>query len=280
MRFVVCAAVLFACITRPAAAQQRPLLTEDPEAIGGGRILIEGGIDFAHNQEYPTSGLEGDLWRIPTLGVSLGISSIAEVQIDGGIYNGLSINRREEAPLSDQLDVTGDSTSDIQDLIIGTKIRLLAESAKRPAVGVRVATKLPNATNASGLGTDTIDFYASLLVAKTVRSVRLVGNIGVGILMDPTVAASQNDVVTYGFSLARALTDRAELVGELNGRTSTRNGEAPPGTETRSLLNLGARYTTGSFRLDGSVFFGFYSADPSIGFGAGFTYVFTAFEVP
>jgi Putative MetA-pathway of phenol degradation len=280
MRFVVCAAVLFACITRPAAAQQRPLLTEDPEAIGAGRILIEGGIDFAHNQEYPTSGLEGDLWRIPTLGVSLGISSIAEVQIDGGIYNGLSIKRREEAPLSDQLDITGDSTSDIQDLVIGTKIRLLAESAKKPAVGVRAATKLPNATNASGLGTDTTDFYASLLVAKTVRSVRLVGNIGVGILMDPTVAASQNDVVTYGFSLARALTDRAELVGELNGRTSTRNGEAPPGTETRSLLNLGARYTTGSFRLDGSVFFGFYSADPSIGFGGGFTYVFTAFEVP
>ena len=51
---LVCAtvAVLFAC-ARSSSAQQRPLVTEDPESIGAGRVLIEGGIDFAHNQEYP-----------------------------------------------------------------------------------------------------------------------------------------------------------------------------------------------------------------------------------
>ena len=35
------------------------------------------------------------------------------------------------------------------------------------------------------LGLDTIDFYSSLLLAKTVQSVRVVGNIGLGILGDP-----------------------------------------------------------------------------------------------
>jgi len=83
-----------------AFAQQRPLITEDPEVIGAGRILIEGGIDGAHDMHYPLSGLEGNLWRVPALGVSFGISSIAELQFDGGPYNHLSITKRSPAPLS------------------------------------------------------------------------------------------------------------------------------------------------------------------------------------
>src|SRR5256885_7468239 len=85
-----------------AFAQQRPLVTEDPETIGAGRLLIEGGIDFAHDQQYPVSGLEGNLWRIPTIGLSFGLSSIAELQIDGGVNNHLSITKRVPAPLSSQ----------------------------------------------------------------------------------------------------------------------------------------------------------------------------------
>jgi hypothetical protein len=84
----------------------------------------------------------------------------------------------------------------------------------------------------------------------------------------------------YGVSFARAITDRAEFVGEVNGRWSTRSGRPFPGTETKSLLNLGGRYTVRSLRLDGSLFFGLTTADPTVGFGAGFTYVFNAFQVP
>ena len=98
----------------------------------------------------------------------------------------------------------------------------------RPAFGVRFATKLPNASNESGLGLDTMDFYFSGLVAKTVQSVRVVGNVGLGILSDPTVGNRQNDVLTYGVSFARALTQAAEIVGEINGRVSTRSGTPFP----------------------------------------------------
>src|SRR5688572_16998569 len=74
-----------------AFAQQRPLTTEDPEPVGAGRVLVEGGLDYARSVEYPASGLQGNLLRLPLLGVSIGISSIAELQIDGGLYNRLSI---------------------------------------------------------------------------------------------------------------------------------------------------------------------------------------------
>jgi hypothetical protein len=264
----------------PAFAQQRPLVTEDPETIGAGRILLEGGIDFAHDQHYPVSGLEGNLWRAPTIGLSIGISSIAELQIDGGLNNRLKIATRVAAPLSSQLTVTGDSTRDVEDTVVATKIRILSETAQRPALGIRFATKLPNASNESGLGLDTTDFYVSLLGAKTVQSIRVVGNFGVGILSDPTAGARQNDVVTYGVSFARAMTQKAELVGELNGRASTRSGGPLPGTESRGILKFGGRYTHRTVRLDAGVFFGLTTVDPTIGFTAGFTSVFNAFNVP
>jgi hypothetical protein len=260
-------------------AQQRPLVTEDPEPIGAGRILFEGGFDIVHDQPYPVSGLEGNLLRLPTLGVSFGLSSIAELQIDGGLYDHLHITARRDAPLSSLVTATGPGTSDIEDTVIATKVRLLSETPGRPAVGIRFATKLPNASNESGLGLDTTDFYISALLAKTVQSVRLVGNIGLGILADPTSGNRQNDVLTYGLSFARAVSQSVELVGELNGRASTRS-EPIPGTESRSLLKLGGRYTHGMLRLDGGIYVGLTTADPNIGVTFGFTYVINAFKVP
>jgi hypothetical protein len=278
----------FACLVfsvlalaRPVVAQQRPLVTEDPEPIGPGRLLVEGGIDYVRGQHYPVSGLDGNLWRIPTIGVSIGLSSIAEFQIDGGLYHRLAVtNRNPDAPLASLVTATGTTTRAAEDITIATKIRLLAEGMGRPAIGLRFATKLPNASNESGLGLDTTDFYMSLLGAKTMESVRFVGNLGFGILADPTVGHRQNDVLTYGVSLARAMTQQAELVGEINGRVSTRSGEAFPGTETRGLLKLGGRYTRGTVRLDAGMAFGLTTVDPTVGFTLGFTYVFNAFTLP
>jgi hypothetical protein len=267
--------------TNAALAQQRPLVTEDPEPIGAGRILIEGGVDGARDQRYPTSGLRGNLWRIATIGLSFGLSSIAEFQIDGGLHDHLSITSRDPAaPLASLVTATGTSTGSIEDAIVGTKIRLLSETSGRPAIALRFATKLPNASNESGLGTDTMDFYGSVLVAKTVQSVRMVVNLGGAILSDPTNGNRQNDVFTYGASFARALTQQAEIVGEVNGRISTRSDGPFPGTESRGILKFGGRFTQGPVRLDGGVFFGLTTIDPSIGFSAGFTYVFNAFTLP
>jgi hypothetical protein len=264
----------------PAFSQQRPLITEDPEPIGAGRMLVEGGLDYGRDVNYPVSGLDGHLFRGPLIGVSVGLSSIAELQIDGGFFNHLSITTRNPAPLSDMVTATGDGTSSVEDFVIATKIRIAQETEGRPAFGVRVATKLPNSSNESGLGLDTTDFFASVIGAKTVRQVRFVGNIGLGILGDPTRGDRQTDVITYGASFARALTDAAEIVGELNGRISTQGAEAPPGTESRGTARFGGRYTISSWRADAAVFFGLTSTDPSVGFAGGFTYVFNAFQIP
>ena len=228
----------------------------------------------------PASGLTGDLLRLPTVGVSFGFSSILELQIDGGFYNRLNITAIEPAPLSDKLELTGDKTTDFEDVVVATKIRVVSEGPGRPSFGIRLATKLPTAGNESGLGLDTMDFSLVGLFGKTVRSVRIVGNFGLGILSDPIEGDRQNDVLLYGFSVARALTQGLELVGEVNGRFNTREERIPPGTETRSAIRTGLRFTQGTVRVDGGVIFGLTSRDPSFGFTAGVTYVFKGFTLP
>ena len=268
-------------VTR-AAAQQRPLVTEDPEVVGPGRLLIEAGFDWERDVYYPLSGLRGHRLSIPTFGVSVGVSSIAEIQLDGGFYQRLAITDQRTGPLTHLLTISDDRTHDVEDFVLATKIRLFGETPTgRPAVGLRFATKLPNASNEAGLGTDLTDFFASLLVAKTVQSVRVVGNAGVAILGDASATVpEQNDLLTYGVSIARALTTAGEVVAEINGRLNLANGDPDPGGENRGVVRLGGRYTRGTVRVDAAVVMGITSRDPEVGVTAGFTWVFNAFRVP
>jgi hypothetical protein len=279
-RILGCSVLIASLFATRASAQQRPLVTEDPETIGSGLVLVEGGIDYDRDIFYPVSGLTGNRLRLPTLGVSFGVSSIAEIQIDGGIYQRLTVTDREDAPRSSTLDFSGDQTSSIDDLVIGTKVRLAPETAGRPAMGIRFATRLPTASTDSGLGLGTTDFFTSFLIGKTVQSIRVVGNVGIASLANPVEGDPHTEALTYGLSLARAVRQGVEVVGEVNGRADLRDGTPPPGTESRGAFRFGARITHGTVRIDGGVIIGMTARDPSVGFTGGFTWVFRGFTVP
>ena len=265
---------------RPALAQQRPLKTEDPETIGAGRALIEAGIDYQRDVLLPVSGLRGDLYTMPAFGLSLGVSSIAEIQLDWGIYQKLNITEQNAgAPLSHLLQIEGDSTDDFGDIHIGAKVRLLSETARRPAIGSWFSTRLPNAGNESGLGKDVQDFASALTIGKTVQSVRVVANIGLLMIGRPTEAVAQDDLLIYSLSVARAISPAAEVVGEFAGRANFAD-IVTPGAEDRGLVRFGVRYTKGGVRFDAGVMLGLTSFDPQMGVTGGLTWVFDAFKVP
>lgn len=264
----------------PSFAQQRPLQTEDPETIGSGRILIEAGVDYNRDVVYPVSGLRGNLFSVPTFGVSLGVSSIAEIQVHLGGYQQLAITDRvATAPFAPLLQLDGDTTDDLEDVHVGAKVRLLSETASRPSVATRFSTRLPNAGNESGLGKDMQDFETSILLAKTIQSVRVVGNVGLLMIGNPTRPAAQDDLLFYNLSVARAVSSAAEVVGEFVGRANFAR-TVTPGAEDRGLLRFGARYTHAGVRLDGGILLGLTPRDPEIGFTAGFTWVFNAVTIP
>jgi hypothetical protein len=226
----------------PAAAQHRPLLTQDPEVIGQGRVLVETGVETGANISYPVSGLTGDRVGVP-VGLSVGIGPVAELQIDSG-YQWLAIDRRDLAPLDTRVP-PGDRVSDVVDAAIALKLRVLAEGARRPSMAVRMVTELPNASNESGLGLDTLNFGASLLAGKTVG----------------------------GLSVARALTPSVEVVGELTGRRVLFADHAPVGAEPRGQLRGALRYTRGAWRADAGIVVGTTRQDPDIGLTVGMTWV-------
>jgi hypothetical protein len=263
-----------------AAAQQRPLDTQDPATLGTGQVLVEAGVGYARDVFYPLSGLKGTLWQVPVIGIDVGLGPIADFQITGGPYNRLSITERRDAPLAGLVTVAGSTTHAVEDVTVGTKIRLVPEAPGRPAVGFRFSVRLPNAKHQSGLGQDTTDFSASLLAGKTFASLRIVANAGFTIMSEPLDAAKQNDVLTYGLSAARRIRPDTELVAEISGRWSTRNGLPPVGTETRGTATFGARYTRGATRWDAAALVGTTAIDPAFGLKIGVTYVFTAFSVP
>jgi hypothetical protein len=274
--FVIC----YFSLAVSAFAQQRPLQTEDPETIGSGRILIEAGLSYDRDVNLPVSGLRGNLFTVPGLGVSLGVSSIAEIQMYIGGYQQMAItDRNPSAPFADFLQIDGTTTDDLEDLHVGAKVRLVSEGARRPSIASRFSTRLPNAGNESGLGKDLQDFETSVLLAKTIQSVRVVGNVGLLMIADPTHPAAQDDLLFYNLSVARAISPAAELVGEFIGRANFAQ-TVPPGAEDRGLLRFGARYTHAGVRLDGGILLGLTPRDPEIGFTAGFTWVFNAVTIP
>lgn len=269
-----------ALFTTAAAAQQRPLQTEDPETIGAGRIMFEAGIEYERDVYLPVSGLRGNMFTVPSMGISIGVSSIAEIQLDAGPYQKLDITEQvPNAPFAPLLALDGDSTSDVEDINIGAKIRFLAEGAGRPSMAVRFSTRLPNASNESGLGKDLQDFTVGVLVGKTIQSIRVVTNFGLLIQGNPTRPAAQDDLLVYSLSVARAISQNAEVVGEFAGRANFAD-IVTPGAEDRGLLRFGARYTKSGVRLDAGLMLGLTSRDPEVGFTGGLTWVFNAFRVP
>jgi hypothetical protein len=275
---LLCAVV---CLLAPATgvAQQRPLQTQDPEPVGAGQVLVEAGFDHGTDVLFPASGLSGSLTRVPVIGLLFGISSIAEIELTGGPYQRLAITDRYFAPLEPQVTATGDSTHSVVDMTIGAKVRVLSETAVRPAVAFMFSTRLPNAKHPSGLGLNTTDFFTGFAVAKTLAGVRVVGNVGLGILPSPVDGQSQNDVLTYGVSLTRRVTRQVEVLGELTGRASTAGGEPPPGTGSRRSVLVGARYLRGAMRLDGGLMFGMTEMDPTVGVTGGVAWIFKAWSL-
>src|SRR5216110_2971186 len=128
MSFTICSAAI-------AQAQQRPLITEDVDIIPPGSLRISEGVDFVQKARFPISGLTGDLTRAGVISVSIGLAPNVEVQIEGVAQNVLNINTRGASAIPLSLTANANSTNDIGDFILWTKIKLRNETAHMPSVG-------------------------------------------------------------------------------------------------------------------------------------------------
>ena len=257
-----------------AFAQQRPLITEDVDIIPPGSLRIEAGVDFTQRERFPVSGLTGDLTRVGVIGVNIGLAPNVEVQVEGVAQNVLSINSRGPSAIPLALPAAN-STNDVGDFTLWTKIKFRSETARGPAIGFRFGVQLPNSNQARGIGLNQTNAYGQLLVGKKFGQngrVNTFGNLGIGILTSPTGLFSQNDVFTYGAAAIIRLNRQFNLAGEVNGRVNTRPGAAPLGTESQGEARLGLQIRASGLRFDFAGIKGLTSFSPRSGITVGVTY--------
>jgi hypothetical protein len=272
-------AVLLIFITSVVAmAQQRPLLTEDVEIIKPGVIRIETGFEFVQDQRFPLSGLRGDLTKLGNTRLSFGLAPNVEFQIEWTLQNFLSIKGRDVSPLSLKLGANDNDSNDFGDATLWMKIKLKNESKITPSLGFRFGMQLPNSNETKGIGTNTSNVYGMITAGKHFNDERLevFGNLGIGILQAPLGDFSQNDVLLYGLAGIYKVSDTFNLVGEVNGRYSTRK-RPPLGTEDFSEARIGGQLRALGVRWNAAGIFGISKNAPKTGLSLGITYDWEAF---
>jgi hypothetical protein len=264
-------------------AQQRPLITEDVDIIPPGTLRIQAGLDFLQEAKFPVSGLTGDLTRVGVIGVNIGLAPNIEFQIEGVAQNFLSINTRRPGAIPLSLGAGVNSTNDVGDFTLWTKIKLRNETEHGPSLGFRVGVQLPNSNQAKGLGLNNTNAYGSILVGKKFgRDARLntFGNLGIAIITAPTALFTQNDMLTYGAAGIFRINKQFSLAAEINGRRNTRPGNGPLGTESQSQARLGLQIHATGLRFDLAGIKGIGDFSPRSGVTVGVTYDSPAIFAP
>jgi hypothetical protein len=231
-----CLAALF-CVFLPLQlqAQQRPLLTEDPRLIPNGAVVTELGFGYARDVHYPLSGLQGNEFSALVSGLHVSLGPHAEFQVGSVMQKFLKAN--------------GEWRNDWGDSSISTKIRIVPETPRIPIISFRPTVVLPNSNDARGIDTNSMNFFGSLLVGKTIGRAFVYGNAGLGILTDTVRVREQQDVMVLGIAGVLPITSRIRLLSEWSGlKNPLRNPS--PGTESRGQVRVGMQFLTGSVRLD------------------------------
>ncbi len=262
------------------SGQQRPLITDDIDITPAGAIEISAGVDFLQNAKFPLSGLTGDLSRIGDIRLRNGFASNVELQIEGVVRNYLAINS-QTVPGPIPLNISGNSTSDFEDITVSAKLLLHRESRNLPALGIKFGYQMPTTDQARGIGTNQINIFTKVIVQKKFgkragRSplANIYGNLGLGIMNSPLASFSQNDVILYGLAGIFGVTDRINVVGEVNGRHSTRSaGTTPLGTESVGQFRVGTQIRASGLRFDAAAIFGMTQSSPRSGITFGVTYL-------
>jgi len=273
----------FTALAVVGSAQQRPLITDDIDITPAGAIEISAGVDFLQNVKFPVSGLKGDLTRVGDIRLRNGFAPNVELQVEGVIQNFLAINSQTTPPPI-PLNITGNSTSDFDDIVISAKVLLMRETRSLPALGIKFGFQLPNTDQARGIGTNQINIFSKLILQKKFGEraghsprANVYGNIGLGIMTAPLDSFTQNDVLHYGLAGIFSVTDRINLVSEVNGRISTRSGDAPIGTESVGQFRVGTQIRASGLRFDTAAVFGLTKFSPRTGVTFGVTYLSPVF---
>lgn len=241
------------------AVNLQPLGVQDATTLPQGKAEFRLGV--AYKDDSPLLFQLHDTDRtqvsIPELNLNLGLGKRIELQLK---YELLYVDEK-----------TNSSNFGTGDLVLGAKVALLHEDLTWPALGIRVATKLPNANDHDGRGTNETDFFVDLLTTRNYPGFSLYGNLGLAVLGDPR--GNQDDKVHYAFGVSYPLEEHGLiLMASIEGMDGSDDS-----LNDRGAVLGGLQYQVGQAVLDFGVSAGYRSRSEDWGLRAGLT---TPFDLP
>lgn len=263
MRKLILAAAAFIAFGIAARAQEQnhaplSLQTLTLNLTPRGHARLYAGFELRPHWQAPITRVQGTLYRYGTLRLDFGLADNVAFHIRGAIRQILKSHSQTVA-------------RDAGDFSLATIARVLAEKPRRPALGFRIETKLPNTNQDRGIGNNTTDVTMSILAAKNFGAVFIFSDLGLVIISAPKQLNEQNDALVYGLGAAWKLNKQFQLAGEINGFTSPRD-QIPLGTEDRSAARGGAAWNFSKLSLEILAVKGLNQREGDWGFITGFSW--------
>lgn len=237
----------------------RPLATEPVDTLPSRTAELRTGMQVQDSFRSPVDDREGALFRGPTVGLRLGLSSAVEMQVLGPLYQHFS-------PAG-----SDDSSNAVGSFSIHTKVKILNPRARRPGIAFRWGTKLPNVSENTGIDTDKTDFFSECIFELDRNRFNIWGSAGLWILGDSGPNASQDDLLSLGLAVRYPLR-YGDVLGEIRSTIGSRR-------QDRSSVRIGTVFRfRPRLRVDvvaGSEFIS--DESPSWEIGGGVTLEFTLF---
>ncbi|GAB4347254.1 MAG: hypothetical protein Kow0099_29180 [Candidatus Abyssubacteria bacterium] len=237
---------LFVSLSRLALADEYHMLdTEEALTIGQGNFQTEMEIGVTKQPDA------SELYNIPRIRLTYGLSEWADIEFD---YEVLAVDDTDFVDFD-----AGITRRDHDDFGTGDlriKLKMVPYEFGPHRLGLQFITKLPNAEQDEGLGTNEIDATSLILFSSDWGRFKTHLNLGFIALGDPKQNGNQNDFVLWGIGGEYALTEALTLMGEVEGSTSgdsTTNGfteNIAEGTEgnARARVRLALTGPIGNWR--------------------------------
>jgi Putative MetA-pathway of phenol degradation len=247
-------ASLTICVTLPAPAQTRPLLTEQATTAAAGMLTLETGLDAMRHEPNFLTNLDRNVWSGPQFRLVYSPADNVELDLEWA------------GRVGQTSDPTFGSTSDWGDVSLRAKWRFQAERDGRPAMGVRFSVSLPETKAIEGLGPNTVRMSVQWLLTRSFSAgLRIHANAGLAIVDRPFALNTQSDFFAFGAALEKRATRELDLLAEVSGQA----GHGVPGADQHMEARFGARFGKGVWRGDAALRRGLSAADGKWGFTAG-----------
>jgi hypothetical protein len=188
--------------------------TEEAYTIGQGKLQTE--IEMGVTKQSDAS----ELFNIPTVRVAYGLSEWADIEIE---YEYLSVKGTDFTDFAHGIVHKDSDKSGPGDARISLKVVPYEFNSHR--LGFQFITKLPNADQDEGLGTNETDYTGQILFSSDWGKLKTHVNAGMAVLGDPSRNGNQNDFVVWGiggqYELPRSLTLMGEVEGSFAADNST-----------------------------------------------------------